>query len=107
MGVRKIWRLLVDKVITYPKGLFVTLTIEDVKNLYIQNVNDRLRHQDERLGQACFNALSMLDPEVADMVRGTACDPFYKDHRVTVFELLVWNEVIFGKDYSEFVSEES
>lgn len=32
-----------------------------------------------RLGQAYFNALCEIYPEVAELVRGTMADPFYAD----------------------------
>lgn len=34
---------------------------------------------DWRLGQAYFNALFLIYPEVAELVRGTEADPFYVD----------------------------
>lgn len=34
---------------------------------------------DWRLGQAYFNALLMIYPEIAELVRGTDADPFYAD----------------------------
>lgn len=33
--------------------------------------------KDYRLGQAYFNALYEIYPEVADLIRGTPADPFY------------------------------
>ena len=41
--------------------------------------------QDQRKGQAAFNALHTLDPDLANMVRGTRFDPFYRDERVPDF----------------------
>ena len=38
-----------------------------------------------RAGQAYFNALSSLYPEIAETYRGTAFDPFYKDERIPKF----------------------
>lgn len=34
---------------------------------------------EQRLGQAYFNALHQIHPEVADIVRTTDADPFYAD----------------------------
>jgi len=31
----------------------------------------------QRYGQAMFNYLRIVRPELAEMVRGTNCDPFY------------------------------
>ena len=33
-------------------------------------------HRDWRLGQCYFNALLEIDPDLAERVRGTECDPF-------------------------------
>lgn len=42
----------------------------------------RLKHEDYRWGQAFFNALYMLHPDVADKIRATDKDPFYNDKKV-------------------------
>lgn len=42
-------------------------------------MRDRYEKNDERLGQAHFNALVIAWPEVAETVRGTMGDPFYAD----------------------------
>jgi len=39
----------------------------------------------QRIGQAVFNALHSIDPEIADIVRGSALDPFYEDERLPEF----------------------
>lgn len=38
-----------------------------------------------RRGQCAFNALNRLRPELADKVRTTNADPFYRDDRVDAF----------------------
>jgi hypothetical protein len=39
-----------------------------------------------RTGQAMFNTLYQLEPEVADMVRGRlGIDPFYNDNNIPAF----------------------
>lgn len=38
-----------------------------------------------RKGQAYFNALYEIYPEVADLIRGTDADPFYTDNRLAAF----------------------
>lgn len=43
------------------------------------------RHPEWRVGQAYFNILHRLHPEVADAVRGTSKDPFYNDTRIPAF----------------------
>jgi hypothetical protein len=45
--------------------------------------------EQQRLGQIAFNKLHQTDPEVADMIRGTASDPFYDDSRLPLFEKTV------------------
>ena len=42
-----------------------------------QRLVEIYERQGQRFGQACFNALYELDPEVANMIRGTDADPFY------------------------------
>jgi hypothetical protein len=42
-------------------------------------------HPDWRVGQAHFNVLADLAPDVADAVRGTNLDPFYDDARLDAF----------------------
>lgn len=36
-----------------------------------------------RFGQAFFNALNKLDPEMGDEIRGTKYDPFHNDNKIT------------------------
>lgn len=49
------------------------------------------RHMDPRFkgvyrkGQALFNALFVAAPILADMIRGTDTDPFYRDDRIPAF----------------------
>jgi hypothetical protein len=42
----------------------------------------------QRPGQAHFNALYELRPDLADEIRGTDLDPFYNDTRIP--EFLCW-----------------
>lgn len=44
-----------------------------------------LRGGEQRMGQALFNALHDLSPELADLIRGTDVDPFYNDDRILAF----------------------
>ena len=49
--------------------------------------NERLAdpERDERKGQAAFNALHELDPTLANLMRGSKSDPFYRDERLPEF----------------------
>jgi hypothetical protein len=38
-----------------------------------------------RAGQKAFNQLASSDPEIAEEIRGTPCDPFYDDSRMPAF----------------------
>jgi hypothetical protein len=38
-----------------------------------------------RQGQFVFNVVATHCPEIADMLRGSMVDPFYKDHRISLF----------------------
>jgi hypothetical protein len=39
----------------------------------------RAAHPEQRMGQAYFNALHEVDPDIANSARGSAIDPFYND----------------------------
>lgn len=43
------------------------------------------RNDGTRSGEAAFNAVSRVDPAIAERLRGTAIDPFYDDARVERF----------------------
>jgi hypothetical protein len=51
--------------------------MEDVLNKYNDHKND-----DIRLGQLFFNELCKTRPEIAEEIRGSMLDPFFK-HRIT------------------------
>ena len=38
-----------------------------------------------RLGQAYYNVLFDIDPELAREINGTECDPFYRDDLIPAF----------------------
>lgn len=42
-------------------------------------------HQGQRRGQAAFNTIHELWPEVADSLRGSVYDPFYNDSKMDAF----------------------
>lgn len=55
--------------------------------LAVQNeAHELLRdHPDWRWGQALFNALRMMDPPLAEQIRGTTADPFHDNIRCPEF----------------------
>lgn len=54
---------------------------------YTVEADARFRHPglDERKGQAFFNELLVVRPDIAEAVRGTYLDPFYRDDRLEEF----------------------
>lgn len=44
---------------------------------------------EQRYGQAFFNYLEAVYPEVADAIRGTPCDPFYRNY----VDMATWSKV--------------
>ena len=46
------------------------------------------KHKDWRFGQCLFNALDMLNPQLADSVRGTDKDPFYGNNTEQFLEFI-------------------
>lgn len=50
-------------------------------------------HQGHREGQAAFNALHDVRPDIAEQVRGSSNpnNPFYRDDRIQAFWLFVFN----------------
>ena len=58
------------------------LTKEEISDV-VELANDmQLKHEDYRWGQAFFNALYMLFPDVANSIRATDKDPFYNNDKV-------------------------
>lgn len=47
-----------------------------------------------RSGQALFNALLEVRPELAEQIRATIMDPFYQDFRIP--KVLIWLERTFA-----------
>jgi hypothetical protein len=65
------------------------MELTEIKNL-IDEVRmhakaTRLRYPDVREGQAIFNALYSLEPEIANAMRGGELDPFYADSMIEPF----------------------
>lgn len=54
---------------------------------YVVEATARFRHPglDERKGQAFFNELLVVRPDIAERARGSALDPFYQDARLPEF----------------------
>ena len=54
---------------------------------FVKKWNERLTDYDldERKGQAAFNALHELDPDLANALRGSKHDPFFQDERLPEF----------------------
>lgn len=50
-------------------------------------VASRTEHPEWRLGQAFFNVLYELRPDLAERARATEFDPFYNDR---ILDFLVW-----------------
>jgi hypothetical protein len=50
----------------------------------IRSMEQQLPHP-LREGQIAFNRLYVLNPELAEQVRGTEADPFYDDSRLPAF----------------------
>lgn len=55
------------------------------EELILHAVRYHAEHPEQRIGQACFNAVHEVEPEVANLVRGTTLDPFYRDERLPEF----------------------
>lgn len=53
--------------------------VETVKKMAARMRKD---HPEYRKGQALFNALHIMHPEVAENVRSKSYDPFYKDENI-------------------------
>lgn len=51
-------------------------------------------YPDERTGQAYFNALADIAPWIAEAVRTTPLDPFYRDERLPDFFDFVAKQMI-------------
>jgi hypothetical protein len=55
---------------------------------YFEAARATLReHPEQRPGQAAYNTLAVLHPDLAEQVHGTERDPFYIDKRLPAFFL--------------------
>lgn len=55
------------------------LTKEQIEDVMILAKNNKKLHNEQRWGQAFFNALNILYPDAANSVRATKYDPFYSN----------------------------
>lgn len=53
----------------------------------------RAAHPEQRTGQAYFNRLYELEPELANEIRATGLDPFYRDDILPDFLTKVYEEI--------------
>lgn len=58
---------------------------EYAKLIQALDIMAALRPDHIRRGQALFNALHELRPYIADVIRTTAADPFYRDDKIPDF----------------------
>jgi hypothetical protein len=66
---------------------------------YEHFVKYKSAHPEQRHGQAAFNALYEVAPEVANEIRGsTSCDPFHRDDRMGAFAAYVLVALGSGTD---------
>lgn len=72
------------------------MAIEPVTESFTSHVYRRMHQMEQeydwRPGQAAYNALHSIEPEIADLIRGSLKDPFYDDSRLPDFwaELATW-----------------
>jgi len=58
------------------------LTKDEINDVLKLSNEMQKKHKDYRKGQAFFNSLHRLYPDVANKIRGTDKDPFYIDEKV-------------------------
>ena len=46
---------------------------------FLSLIPQRMEMREERYGQAMFNILAIARPNIAELLRATPLDPFYKD----------------------------
>ena len=52
---------------------------------FVELFNSRVQPSWSRMGQHAFNTLHEVAPELANKVRATDVDPFYRDDRINKF----------------------
>ena len=70
----------------------VPISDDDFKKLVLEIRSDK-KSPEFRLGQWSFNKLYEIRPDIADEIRGTENDPFYRDEKLGKFLTAV---VLYG-----------
>jgi hypothetical protein len=55
---------------------------------FYEDAKSRAESTDERFGQALFNLLHTVRPDLSEQIRGTDKDPFYVDRSHLAYSLL-------------------
>jgi|SanBayMetagenome_1026888.scaffolds.fasta_scaffold162419_2 hypothetical protein len=69
---------------------------------FLSLITKRMAIRDERYGQAMFNILTLCRPLIAEKLRATALDPFYKDdpadipHETWILVASEWGNEVYG-----------
>jgi hypothetical protein len=69
-------------------------------DLINQMAQQRVERENQRQGQALFNALSEFYPAAAKLIAGTSADPFYRNDKISQF----WNALNEYNIYEEIKS---
>ena len=56
------------------------------------------QNPNQRSGQAAFNSVFIDEPEIANAIRATDFDPFYRDDLLPEFWMRVYSLMYFGED---------
>jgi len=65
---------------------------------FLSLIPQRMEMREERYGQAMFNILAIARPSIAEQLRATALDPFYRDspadipHETWTFVASEWDK---------------
>lgn len=65
------------------------LSAEQVEDFFFELPHYKSNRPEQRNGQAMFNLLNTIAPDVAESVRGTENDPFYGDEKIGDFLLAI------------------
>jgi len=65
----------------------MTKTAEIITKLDLSVDREINRRKHLRKGQCYFNELYEVEPEIAEIIRGTENDPFYDDKKIDNFKL--------------------
>ena len=69
-------------------------------DLLNEQAQQRIEKQNQRPGEALFNALSEYYPAAAKLIAGTSADPYYRDFKISQF----WNALNEYNAYEEIKS---